>query len=569
MNLLLKINNVFSRVKDLPSGREQYNEVKSIAEEIKNSFFLEDYKGDKNWNHMVGALRNFAQYDAKAVRDGLKYKFPDIPVNFKDYKSEIEGKIGKSGQEIIEGFIEYASKLKASGKHKIAIINATFYGGGVAEMLLTAGPILAEHGIELEWHIIYPHSFEFYHITKTIHNAIQGKDEVLTQEQLALWEKANSLNYDILQDLFLDQSIARFFIEDPQVAPLVGLIKQEHPNFPLSWRLHIDISGIGKKNTGAIKIWNAIKANLNKMNGSDMLLFQPGHIPEDLPISVPCFSQYPGIDPLKPKNFLLSKKQVLKSLNKINKFCKTSIDIDKKYIVTGARFDYWKGLTSVLRSFESIAHSIEDINLIVFGGYANDDPEGLAYFETLKFMVDNSPYKERIELVFNQTGQEIGALYRLAGLHNLPYCAVSLAEGYCLMTDEASVQGAVPFTSEVGGLGRYPDGEWRVNILDIANKIEDASSLYQVNKNKLLVDSSAEKIEKRITQKFLDLLNLRKSDIASYNKLYSSQKNLSFEMTYKYSLISMLLNYLVLAEADSSKLSAYSNGIHPSVDVLR
>lgn len=569
MDLLCEIDVILDKMKSLPKGTSVFEEIKEISERVKDSFFLDEYKSDDNWSHMIEALRYFAKIDPKAVREGLKFKFSDISVSLDDYRVVLEDKIGNKGTDIITGFCEYAQRLKDKGKNKIAIINATFAGGGVAEMLLTAGPILAEIGIELEWHIIYPHTFEFYHVTKTIHNTIQGKDTVLSDEQISLWNRVNEINFELLQDLFNDDSVARFFVEDPQVAPLVGLIKDNYPDFPLSWRKHIDIRGIRKENPGASKIWNAMKKSLSKMNSSDVLLFQPGHIPSSLPEGVPFFSQYPGIDPLKNKNFLLNNEQMQESIQKINDFCSTSIDVEKKYIVVGARFDYWKGIASVLRSFEAVADKFQDINLVVFGGYANDDPEGVEYFELLKFIIDNSDFKDRIELVYNQTGQEIGALYRLAGLHCLPYCAVSIAEGYCLMTDEASVQGAVPFTSEVGGLSRYPDGKWKVDILSIAEHIDDAASLYKIEEGKLVVDTLAQKIEDAVTEKFNNFLKYRSSDIESYNEIYIPHRKLTFEMTYKYSLISMLYNYMVLADADADKLSVYKQKTNSSVDILR
>ena len=54
-------------------------------------------------------------------------------------------------------------------------LNATAYGGGVAELLATHVALLRDVGIDAEWHVIHG-SDEFFAVTKTVHNALQGAD---------------------------------------------------------------------------------------------------------------------------------------------------------------------------------------------------------------------------------------------------------------------------------------------------------------------------------------------------------------------------------------------------------
>src|SRR4029450_7026505 len=59
---------------------------------------------------------------------------------------------------------------------------ATAFGGGVAEINYTLIPLMQDAGLEVEWRIIRG-AEEFYNVTKTIHNALQGNPQGLTGEQ--------------------------------------------------------------------------------------------------------------------------------------------------------------------------------------------------------------------------------------------------------------------------------------------------------------------------------------------------------------------------------------------------
>ena len=52
-------------------------------------------------------------------------------------------------------------------------INATSFGGGVAEILYTLVPLMRDVGLDAEWRIIMAEQ-EFYEGTKIMHNALQG-----------------------------------------------------------------------------------------------------------------------------------------------------------------------------------------------------------------------------------------------------------------------------------------------------------------------------------------------------------------------------------------------------------
>ena len=58
---------------------------------------------------------------------------------------------------------------------RVLHVNATAYGGGVAELLATHVPLLRSVGIDADWQVMHG-SDEFFAVTKAVHNGLQGAD---------------------------------------------------------------------------------------------------------------------------------------------------------------------------------------------------------------------------------------------------------------------------------------------------------------------------------------------------------------------------------------------------------
>src|SRR5213594_2272162 len=76
---------------------------------------------------------------------------------------------------------------------RVAHLSATAFGGGVAEINYTLIPLMQDAGLEVEWRIIRG-AEEFYNVTKTIHNALQGNPQGLTAEECEVYARYNALN---------------------------------------------------------------------------------------------------------------------------------------------------------------------------------------------------------------------------------------------------------------------------------------------------------------------------------------------------------------------------------------
>ena len=85
-----------------------------------------------------------------------------------------------------------------SGK-RVAHVSATAFGGGVAEINYTLIPLMQDAGLETEWRIIRG-AEEFYNVTKTIHNALQGNPQGLDEEQRDIFKRYQALNAQEFED---------------------------------------------------------------------------------------------------------------------------------------------------------------------------------------------------------------------------------------------------------------------------------------------------------------------------------------------------------------------------------
>src|SRR5436189_2319318 len=82
---------------------------------------------------------------------------------------------------------------------RVVHLAATAFGGGVAEINYTLIPLMQDAGLEVEWRIIRG-AEEFYNVTKTIHNALQGNPQGLDAEQKEIYRRYQELNAEEFED---------------------------------------------------------------------------------------------------------------------------------------------------------------------------------------------------------------------------------------------------------------------------------------------------------------------------------------------------------------------------------
>jgi len=124
------------------------------------------------------------------------------------------------GAESVDRIMHKAKPLK--GYHAVHV-NSTYYGGGVAEILLSMSLLMNDVGIKTGWRTIQGTS-DFFGVTKKMHNALQSAKIHLTSRKKEIYEGAvyeNSLRTHLEHDFVI--------IHDPQPLPMINYYKKKGP----------------------------------------------------------------------------------------------------------------------------------------------------------------------------------------------------------------------------------------------------------------------------------------------------------------------------------------------------
>ncbi len=332
-----------------------------------------------------------------------------------------------AGEDAIERIRAAAAPLHGA---RVLHVNATAYGGGVAELLATHVPLLRDLGIDAEWQVMHG-SEEFFAVTKAVHNALQGAPMEWTHEmQHTYLEKV------LDNALLLEGEFDYVVIHDPQPAAIRALSGASSVNGPTTkwiWRCHIDLTNANPD------VWEFFRPYVEQHDASvwTMPEFVPASLAMDRIVQAP-----PCIDPLSVKNLELPVPFVAE-------ICKQyGINPDQPIMCQVSRYDPWKDPIGVIDAYRIVREQIPEVQLILAGSMATDDPEGFQVWEE----VDAARQGDRnIHLLSNiqQVGNvQINAFQRAADV----VIQKSLREGFGLTVSEGLWKGRPVIGGNVGGI---------------------------------------------------------------------------------------------------------------------
>ncbi len=315
----------------------------------------------------------------------------------------------------------YARARGLYGRH-IVHLNATYQGGGVAEILYSLVLLMNDVGINTGWRILHG-SQEFFETTKSFHNALQGKKMNFSQEQKRLYLQVNE-NYAKFTHLDHDCVI----VHDPQ--PL-GLIRFYKKRQPWVWRCHIDITDSHKE------LWDWLTGFIIKYD--QVVVSNERYIKNDLPVDQRII--FPAINPLIPKNREIIPKTVLSYVKK------AGIPTDKPVITQVSRLDPWKDPEGVIDVFQLVREKV-DCRLVLCYNVATDDPESWTMYQRVLRKAATLTKSRDIILVVGNNEMLVNAIQRFSTV----VIQKSLREGFCLAVTEALWKGTPVVASNVGGI---------------------------------------------------------------------------------------------------------------------
>ena len=387
------------------------------------------------------------------------------------------------GDQVLEEIRRLAEPLRGA---RVVHVNATAYGGGVAEILQTLVPLMRDVGLDASWQVIEG-ADEFFNVTKAMHNGLQGMDIPLTEEMKAIWQRYNAHNAEKFEGTY-DFVV----VHDPQPAGLLHYTGG-HQGKHWMWRCHIDTSHPN------LAYWNFIAPYINEYPTAIFTMKEyvgPGVSFQHLAI-IP-----PTIDPLSPKNAPIPREEARAIV------ARYGFDLDRPLLLQVSRFDPWKDPLGVIDCYRLVKQHVPDVQLALVGAMASDDPEGWDYYDrTLRHAGED--FDIRILHNFHGVGhREVNAFQRVADV----VIQKSTREGFGLVVTEAMWKGKPVVGGKVGGIPlQIVDGETGFLVSSVEECADRVLYLLQHPEDaRRMGDAARERVRQHFlcTRHLLDYLKL-------------------------------------------------------------
>ena len=328
-------------------------------------------------------------------------------------------------QDHLEEISYLAGELK--GK-KVAMINATAFGGGVAEKLYALIPLLKDLGLEVDWWVLEGDG-DYFEVTKRFHNALQGQEGNLTGTEIEIYRQNSALNAAFMENWDYDFVICH----DPQPAALIDFCNSLRQRAKWIWRCHIDTSEPNRE------YWDYLYRHIRQYDAVIFTMRDYVGAGAELPHLALIT---PSIDPLSAKNKPLEGEKAAAMIRRFG------VERDRPLIVQVSRFDPWKDPLGVIEAYKIVKKEFPSVQLALVGSMATDDPEGWDYlYHTLRRAGED--YDIKVVTNFNGiTSAEVNAFQTAADI----ILQKSLREGFGLTVAEAMWKGTPVIGGNVGGI---------------------------------------------------------------------------------------------------------------------
>ncbi|HEX5156239.1 MAG TPA: glycosyltransferase [Ktedonobacterales bacterium] len=381
------------------------------------------------------------------------------------------------GEDIIAELRGMADPFQGA---RVLHISSTAYGGGVAEMLHTLIPLMRSAGLDAHWKIISG-TDEFFAVTKSMHNALQGMELELTPAM-----KAAYLHSNVENAVYFENDYDFIIVHDPQPAPLRMLRAGDGGKW--IWRCHIDLTAANET------YWSFLRPYVQAYDAA--IFTMPEYVKKDLRIGKVAIVP-PAIDPLSPKNAPMSDEDAARIVSLYG------MDPERPMLVQVSRFDPWKDPLGVIDVYRTVRQKFPDVQLVMVGSMAHDDPEGMEYYQRTKDYADGDPDIHLLSNIDGVGNVEVNAIQRMATV----VLQKSLREGFGLTISEGLWKGKPVVGGNVGGIPlQIQDGETGY----LVNSIEECSKrVLDLMRNPARARKMGALGREVVRQNFLSTANLR------------------------------------------------------------
>ena len=397
---------------------------------------------------------------------------------------------GLAPDELLDEVAALAAPLDGA---RVLQLNATAFGGGVAELLASEVGLLRDLGLEAEWRLLCPDG-EFFHVTKRIHNAMQGQTVALDEHDLHTYLERNRHCAAMLADEW-DVIV----VHDPQPAALIA--SAAAPGAVWVWRCHIDTS------TPDPATWELLRAFVL---GYDAFVFTlaefcpPGLDRERLSVIAP------AIDPLSAKNRPLPRHLARQLV------AGQGIDLARPFVVQVSRFDPWKDPLGVVAAWRLARAEVPGLQLALVGAMADDDPEGFAIYDQVRRATAGESDCHLLTSLTGVGAVEVNAFQREADV----VVQKSVREGFGLTVSEALWKETPVVGGNAGGIPLQLGDEGGLLVDDVEGC---AAAIVRLLEDDAFADRLAHTGREHVRREFLTP-RLVRDELALYRTLLASRQ---------------------------------------------
>jgi trehalose synthase len=383
-----------------------------------------------------------------------------------------------AGEEAVAEIRRLAEPLRDA---RVLHVNATKFGGGVAEILPTMTALMLDAGLDAEWRIIAGDD-PFFDVTKRIHNGLQGMAVPFGADATGTFLKTSRTFAEHWGD---DYDFV--VIHDPQPAAMRELLPNAGGHWV--WRCHIDLTAANAA------VWGFLRPFVERYDAAIFTL--PDYVQPDLQLATIAYIA-PSIDPLSPKNVILEPALADDVVHRFG------VDPHRPLLLQVSRFDPWKDPKGVIDAYRAVKQAVPDVQLALVGSMATDDPEGWQLYKEVLRYAGQDPDLTLLTNLDGVGSVEVNAFQRSSEI----VLQKSLREGFGLTVSEALWKGVPVVAGRVGGI------PMQVGMNDEAGRLVDtvdeaAAACLELLQDPALRSRLGAAGRERVRHNFLSTRNLR------------------------------------------------------------
>jgi trehalose synthase len=308
---------------------------------------------------------------------------------------------------------------------RVLHLNATSFGGGVAELLPTMTALMRDLGLDAEWRVIAGDE-AFFDVTKAIHNGLQGMSVGLDARRRAIFAAAQARFAQAFEGTY-----DFVLVHDPQPAGLRRLLPDAAGRW--IWRCHIDLTAADPET------WAFLRPEVEAYDAAIFTL--PEYVQPDLRLKQLAYIP-PSIDPLSPKNLIGDPADAGPVVARFG------VDPERPLLLQVSRFDPWKDPLGVIDVYHRLKATMPGLQLSLVGSMATDDPEGWRIYQQVLRYAGVDPDLTILSNLDGVGAVEVNAFQQASTV----VLQKSLREGFGLTVSEALWKGKPVVAGRVGGI---------------------------------------------------------------------------------------------------------------------